>query len=240
LERECKHIANGTNNEEKRLDYGRKAPLSLLQKWNYKEEITMPTLGKTTFELERLFRLLNDEYFRGELSRPIITVQTSGKKPTLGWCTSGKVWKQGDKAEYYEINLSAEYLTRSDAEIVTTLLHEMVHLCCSQHDIKDTSRSGTYHNERFKAAAEARGLNVTQNDKYGWHDTTLQDSSILDILKVNRQAFKVARQAAQAKAGGKKSSSRKYICPSCGMTVRATKEVNIVCGDCQEPMTVDT
>ena len=192
----------------------------------------MPTLGKTTFELERLFRILNNAYFNDELPRPIITVQTSGKKPTLGWCSSDKRWKEGDKAAYYEINMSAEYLTRSNVEIVTTLLHEMVHLYCSQHNIKDTSRSGTYHNEKYRNAAETHGLTITYNDKYGWHDSTLANPDILDRLKVNRQAFKVARQAAQTQSGGKKSSSRKYTCPCCNLTVRATKEVRIICADC--------
>jgi hypothetical protein len=33
-----------------------------------------------------------------------------------------------------------------------------------------------------------------------------------------------------------KQSSRKYICPTCGVIVRATKEVNVICGDCSETM----
>lgn len=34
----------------------------------------------------------------------------------------------------------------------------------------------------------------------------------------------------------KKSSTRKYVCPCCGMSVRATKVVNIKCGDCNVTM----
>ena len=34
----------------------------------------------------------------------------------------------------------------------------------------------------------------------------------------------------------RKSSSRKYMCPCCGMSVRATKAVNIACMDCNEQM----
>jgi len=33
-----------------------------------------------------------------------------------------------------------------------------------------------------------------------------------------------------------KQSSRKYICPACAMAVRATKEVNLICGDCRIPL----
>jgi acetone carboxylase gamma subunit len=30
-----------------------------------------------------------------------------------------------------------------------------------------------------------------------------------------------------------KQSSRKYVCPGCGCIIRATKEVHVVCGDCE-------
>ena len=36
--------------------------------------------------------------------------------------------------------------------------------------------------------------------------------------------------------GKKKSSSRKYACPCCGMSVRATKEVRVMCMDCGEQL----
>ena len=32
------------------------------------------------------------------------------------------------------------------------------------------------------------------------------------------------------------SSTRKYVCPICANSVRATKAVNIICADCNEPM----
>jgi hypothetical protein len=197
----------------------------------------MLNMGRTTVELERIYLHLNHYYFKNELPDVQITVQSSGKRPALGWCTRDKRWRGNGKQECREINISAEYLDRKDKAIVTTLLHEMVHLYCAENGIKDTSRSGTYHNEKYKTAAEAHGLNITKNEKYGWHDSTLADPGIMDKLKVNRQAFTVARQAAQPKSGGTKSSSRKYVCPACATTVRATKEVSIICGDCQELMT---
>ena len=40
----------------------------------------------------------------------------------------------------------------------------------------------------------------------------------------------------QIVGGNKKSSTRKYICPCCGMSVRATRFVNVVCLDCNEPL----
>ena len=39
------------------------------------------------------------------------------------------------------------------------------------------------------------------------------------------------------KGGSKKSKNRsiKYVCPCCGTIIRATREVNVICGDCGEP-----
>lgn len=38
--------------------------------------------------------------------------------------------------------------------------------------------------------------------------------------------------------GGRQTSrnrSIKYVCPDCGAIIRATKQVNVVCGDCNIP-----
>lgn len=41
----------------------------------------------------------------------------------------------------------------------------------------------------------------------------------------------------QSKPGTKRpSSTRKLVCPCCGLSVRATKTVNILCGDCMQKM----
>ena len=34
----------------------------------------------------------------------------------------------------------------------------------------------------------------------------------------------------------RKSSSRKYVCPCCGMSIRATRAVNVACLDCDEQL----
>ena len=43
--------------------------------------------------------------------------------------------------------------------------------------------------------------------------------------------------AGSSKGGCKKSTNRsiKYICPCCGTIIRAAREVNVTCADCEEP-----
>ncbi len=33
-----------------------------------------------------------------------------------------------------------------------------------------------------------------------------------------------------------KNRSIKYVCPHCGAIIRATRQVNVVCGDCDVPL----
>ena len=94
-----------------------------------------------------------------------------------------------------------------------------------------------YHNQKFKATAEAHGLHIEKHAKYGWTVTTLAPEAwIREILgedKINASRLPVE---GTTKGGSKKSIHRsiKYVCPWCGIIIRATREVNVICGDCGE------
>lgn len=190
-------------------------------------------------ELENLFELFNNRYFENKLSKPVITVSPDSTKGAYGWCTSWKAWKDG-QSEYYEINMCAEYLTIPIEELAGTMLHEMIHLYDLENGIQDCSRGGTYHNKRFKEAAQEHGLIVEATEKYGFAKTYLSDEAkkIIEDFK-GKSAFVLFRESgrkSEKKTTKSKSGSRKYICPCCGTIVRATKEVKIICADCNELM----
>ena len=128
----------------------------------------------------------------------------------------------------------------------------MVHYYNYIMGIQDCSRGNTYHNRRFKQAAEQRGLIVTHSDTHGWSHTSpsdhlldfVIDNGLTDIL-LNRNdgagffIGKTGTHSGSAEIGVKPtqtSSTRKYICPCCGMSVRATRTVRIACIDCNEQM----
>lgn len=211
------------------------------------------SLREVIEKLENLFDILNGKYFDNELQRPVITVSPDTTKGSYGWCTCWKAWKTGEVKSFlnmtedeinawknegfYEINLCAEYLNRSFEQIAGTMLHEMVHLYNVNQGVQDCSRSGTYHNKRFKESAEAHGLIVESTEKYGYAKTTLNEQSKAFVNNLNNKNFELRREkCSKQKKGGKKSSSRKYVCPVCGAIVRATKEVHIMCADCDELM----
>ena len=193
-------------------------------------------------ELQRFFTILNKHYFNDELERPIITIQTDTTAGAYGWITVSKVWNRGEEEQYREINLCAEYLNRNPEEVIATLLHEMCHLYNLQNDIQDTSRSGTYHNAKFKKTAETRGLYVQKCEKYG-HCITSPTFGMLQLLdehNLNNDCFKLNRlkvnRNGKKPTGESRKSSRKYVCPSCSLIVRAYKDITgkLLCIDCKE------
>ena len=194
--------------------------------------------------LNTLFDLLNETYFESTLSRPTITIQSTPK--AYGHFSLREDTWVSKLGGTHEINIGAGTLSRDIECVVATLLHEMVHYYNHINGIQDCSRGNTYHNKRFKAAAEQRGLCVEHSDKYGWSHTSpsdelLQfclDNDLGDIL-INRNEFSGVRVPGTGTHSGtgiavppKKSSTRKYLCPCCGNSVRATKTVNIGCLDC--------
>lgn len=202
--------------------------------------------------LEKMYRELNNDKFNGELEECVITVQSA--RGTYGHVTCGKVWKVNgitEQTDRYELNVAAEELSRPIENVVATLLHEMTHIYNLMHEIQDCSRGGTYHNKKFKEKAESVGLHIEHDDKYGWTLTSPTEELIdyiigkgwTDIL-LNRgePVYTTPRKGGQPDgtqpSGKRPSSTRKYMCPCCRNSVRATKTVNIICADCNQLMQV--
>lgn len=193
--------------------------------------------------LVKIFKLVNEEYFNSSLEIPTITIQST--VGAYGHVSVQKVW-HNDNTATHELNLSADYLNRPIENVVATLIHEACHLYAMQNDIKDTSNHGIYHNKRFKALAEMRDLKISRHEKYGWTITEPTEqlldfciSNQLEDIQIVRQTLlsptRVPGNHPTAISPRKPSSTRKYICPCCHNSFRATKNINVLCLDCHTP-----
>ena len=108
--------------------------------------------SRTAGYLEKIFRALNEHYFDGVIEEPVITIQSTPR--AYGHVTVAKAWQRADGGARHELNIGAGTLDRPIENVTATVLHEMVHLFNLQAGIQDTSRGGTYHNKRFREAAE--------------------------------------------------------------------------------------
>jgi len=192
-------------------------------------------IGIALEELYRIFNILNENYFSGKLSYPMLTIQKTKRSGNLGWFTLDKVWNNKNVDDKrYEINICAEYLTRELHEIVCTLHHEMVHYANKVAEIKDCN--GQVHNKKFKVLAESVGLIVEKSKKFGYGHTYCSDefkSFIDENIKPNPECFSYFRNVPEKEVKPpKEKKTFKYICPGCKLDVKAKAEKNIVCGDC--------
>ena len=198
-------------------------------------------ISEITAFLEDAYDILNVHLFGGELPRAVITVQSSLK--AYGHFTKYDAWHDGADG-YREINLGAETLDRPIENVIATLVHEQSHYFNDIHGIADVSRSGTYHNRKFKETAEAHGLIIDYDPKIGYSVTTPSPALIAFIEEQGWTGISLARNGGLGVSGGaagkKKSSTRKYICMGCGTSIRATRFVNVACIDCGGlPMVLD-
>lgn len=210
-------------------------------------------VGEITIILEGAYRALNERFFNGELPEIMITVQSSPR--AYGSFTTWDSWHDSENG-YKEINIGAETLNRSMVETCATMLHEMTHFYCNINGIKDTSRSGTYHNARFKEVAEKHGIMIGYDPRIGYSPTSptmelfefVQEQGWQDIELSRNNGVFIGVGGSAGTAGGKdgtdgeggerkkKSNQRKYQCPNCKCSCRATKPIRIKCLDCDEEM----
>ena len=207
----------------------------------------LTTYNRAAGYLNKIFDLLNEEFFENTLSRPTITIQSTPK--AYGHFSLRDDTWISKNGRSHEINIGAGTLARPIEEVTATLLHEMVHYHNHTKGIQDCSRGNTYHNRQFRDSARMCGLNVEHHKTYGWAVTSPGDALLDFVLKndlsdilINRNEFYGIRvpgtgtHETTGTGGNKPSSTRKYQCPCCGMSVRATRVVNVACMDCDEPL----
>lgn len=200
--------------------------------WSFQQSIA---------ELHKIFHFLNKEVFSNELPEPAITIQSRGKRNALGWCSQVPIWlNQEETDKRHEINICAENANMKVIDILEIMLHEMVHYYADLHEIKTTSRNGTFHNKKFKEIAEKYGLIVVKTQKYGYSDTKL-NSNMMQLAESNnfdQEAFQLYRINDEGLVS-KKRGSIKHTCPDCGAMARSTKEILLICGKCNSEMEND-
>lgn len=105
-------------------------------------------------------------------------------------------WSRGGES-LHELMLAGELLALTAPAVMETLLHEAAHALAHARGIRDTSRQGRYHNEKFSVLAGSLGLTCVHDPRLGWSSTDLTHAG------AERWAVQIDKlSAALARLGG--------------------------------------
>ena len=201
---------------------------------------------QTYNELQTAYDYFNKTLFADQLPPCLITMQR--KNRTRGYF-SGNRWNssQDESQLTDEIALNpAHFANRTTDEVLSTLVHEMVHLW--QHHFGTPSRTG-YHNKEWAKKMTDVGLIPSNTGQEGGKQTGQQMTHYIApagayanaSAKLLQKGFVIPwlDRAVDSPERKKKANTRsKYSCPSCGINAWAKPDAHFICGDCNQLLEV--
>lgn len=192
-------------------------------------------------ELQTAYNFFNEKLFGGQLPHCLITLQRQNK--TRGYFSPER-FASVDMSIVDEIAMNPMHFeTRTVTEILSTLVHEMVHLW--QAHFGKPSRSA-YHNAEWGDKMEQIGLMPSDTGKEGGKRTGQQMTHY--IISQGGYAVAVAELLAtglkitwmdRANEKKKKAAARtKYHCDMCNSNVWGKDGLTIMCMACDQEMEV--
>lgn len=188
-------------------------------------------ISNLVLQFEQIYMVLNEHYYQSKLPSVKFFVAKLNRNKYNYFSLSGN--------NFMGYKMSTDMIKISDTtpNIIAGLLHEMAHLYDLENGIKDSSgTNNAYHNKRFKETAESHGLIIEHSTRYGWI-ITRPSLELLDFIDL--QGWQIIQIQGYGKPLKTSTHIRKYICPCCKNSVRASKAVNILCGDCMKKMEPD-
>jgi SprT-like family protein len=172
--------------------------------------------------LYRWAGIFNTEFFLGELPLPLISFEES-RREVLGYFLP----RRNEQGHKFNVNLNQKYLGQPEAEVLETLLHELVHLF--QH-VKGEAGKGNYHNKGFVEKAASVGLQVAVRRGCHIGSPTEPFISLLKRYGVSFEPREITVESPKPKQ--RRPRLRRWSCDCksvwCGGDLAAT------CGKCQQ------
>lgn len=194
--------------------------------------------------LHKAFDHFNKELFDGKLPPVILVVHR--KRNAHGYFWDGQWRKAGSKSKkdrMPEIALNPQTMGRSVKEVLSTLVHEMVHW--EQYSF-GTPPKTAYHNKEWAEMMDEVGLIPTTTGQKGGPRTGRNCTHLIEeggkfdvscdkLLKL--KSFDMSWfSPAQATIRRKDLSKVKHTCPICEVNIWGKQGIFVKCGDCNAVM----
>lgn len=200
--------------------------------------------SKETYDaLDEAFMFFNAKLFQDRLPVPFFTLQR--KKGARGYFHAEQFTDRNKTERIDEIAMNPDHMGRDVKAVLSTLVHEMVHL---EQQHYGTPGKGGNHNVEWGKFMDAVGLTPTSTGQPGGKRTGRKvthmiieggpfDRACDELLS---KGFALIWHTEAAGPGPKKVDKSKtpFCCPVCGMKAWAKETARITCGDCDELMEV--
>jgi predicted SprT family Zn-dependent metalloprotease len=200
--------------------------------------------------LQNAYDFYNAFLFGGELPQCLITLNR--KRGARGYFWQSIYTARRGNGTTDEIAMNPEHFGRTDAEILSTLVHEMCHLWHAHFG--KPSRNG-YHNKAWGDRMELLGLMPSNTGQPGGKKTGQQMTHYViaggDFERATREllaeGFQLYWKTGDGGKGGTVAGTLgapaasdknkvKYSCATCGQNAWAKPNARLICGDCTTPM----
>jgi hypothetical protein len=199
---------------------------------------------QTYTSLTTAYDFFNQELFSSALPSCLITIQRH--KGAYGhFCGERFASVANPKEVTDEIALNpAHFAEREPIEVLSTLVHEMVHLW--QHHYGRPPRK-SYHDKQWAIKMHEIGLIPTATGETGGKETGQRMTHLVEengrfaqsaakLLRAHPTILYHDRSSDSDTSRKKTASKTKYTCPTCGLNAWAKPDVSLMCGICQEQM----
>lgn len=201
----------------------------------------MNTVTAQTYNnLDEAYAFFNKRFFGGTL--PSVAITLTRSKKFYGFFQPNSFRQRNNAKPIGEIALNPDaFLTRNNEDVLSTLLHEMVHVW--QENFGKTSRS-SYHNKQFATKMAEVGLICSSTGQAGGKTTGQKmshyinpDGEFAHMLKAGYFSKSVVDYGSSqftAEPKPRKVSKVKYTCPNCNQNAWAKPNTKLICGNCYE------
>jgi predicted SprT family Zn-dependent metalloprotease len=201
-----------------------------------------PTITEGQYRtFQQAYDFFNAELFGKQLPDVLVTLQRHAK--AYGYFSPERFVGRMEEEAAHELAMNPDHFGRTDELILSTLVHEMVHVW---QQALGTPPRKSYHDRQWAAKMKEVGLYPSDTGKPGGKETGQKVSHYVieggpfakAFAKLEATGFKLRWQS-RVTAGDpvrkkKAASKTKYTCPACGTNAWAKPDTALICGECYE------
>jgi predicted SprT family Zn-dependent metalloprotease len=188
---------------------------------------------------QEAYDFFNKELFGGALPSVLVTLQRKAKMK--GYFSAERFAGRSAQETAHELALNPDHFGRTDEEILSTLVHEMVHVW--QKTYGKAPRTG-YHDREWAAKMKEVGLFPSHTGEPGGKETGQRVTHYIlpggafaaGVARLRATGFALRWQSRVDEGGRQKkaASKTKYTCPNCGRNAWAKPGSELICGGCYD------